>query len=123
LSIFLVPSQSSSTPLYPLSAASQRACPNSLFFCCFHLRLTFESIKELGSASRWVRFEYPLSYILFGVKNDIYLFVKIKNPCFEILKTNFKDQISCQNAKIKIFDSFTMIKIKMLVNEPLRYYK
>jgi len=23
--------------------------PNSLLFCCFHLRFIFESIKELGS--------------------------------------------------------------------------
>ncbi len=48
LSIFLVPSRSSSTPFYPQSVASQRACPNSLFFRCFHFKLTFESIKELG---------------------------------------------------------------------------
>jgi len=26
-------------------------CPNSLSICCFHLTFTFESIKELGSAS------------------------------------------------------------------------
>ncbi len=50
LSFFLVPSQSSSTPLYPRSATSQGACPDSLLFRCFHFRLTFESIKELGSA-------------------------------------------------------------------------
>jgi hypothetical protein len=49
LSFFLVPSRSSSTPLYPQTIVSQGACPDSLFFCSFHFRLTFESIKELGS--------------------------------------------------------------------------
>jgi hypothetical protein len=39
------------TPFYPKSVASQEACPNSLSFHCFHLRLTFESIKEVGNAS------------------------------------------------------------------------
>jgi hypothetical protein len=39
---FLVPSRSSNTPLQ--SVASQGACPNSLFFCCFQ----FEPLKELG---------------------------------------------------------------------------
>jgi hypothetical protein len=52
LSFFLVPSQSSSTPLYPQSATNQETCPNFLLFHYFHLRLTFESIKELGSASQ-----------------------------------------------------------------------
>jgi len=51
LSLFLVPSWSSSTPLYPQSAMSQGMCPNSLFFRCFRFRLIYESIKELGSAS------------------------------------------------------------------------
>jgi len=36
---------------YPQNAASQGTCPNSLLFCCFHFKLTFESIKELGGAS------------------------------------------------------------------------
>jgi hypothetical protein len=31
---------------------NQEACPNSLLFYCFHLKLIFESIKELGSASK-----------------------------------------------------------------------
>ncbi len=48
---FLIPSRSSNTPLYPQSVVSQGACPNSSLFHCFHLRLTFESIKELGSTS------------------------------------------------------------------------
>jgi len=46
----LSPSQSSNMPFYPQSVASQGVCPNSLLFhCCF--KLTFKSIKELGSAS------------------------------------------------------------------------
>jgi hypothetical protein len=35
--------------LYPQSAIRQGACPNSLFFRCFHFRFTFESIKEFES--------------------------------------------------------------------------
>jgi hypothetical protein len=38
-------------PLYPQSVASQGAYPNSSFFRCVHLGLTFESIKEFGSVS------------------------------------------------------------------------
>jgi len=52
LSLLLVPSHSSSMPLYPQSATSQKVCPNSLLFRCFQFKLTFESIKELGNASR-----------------------------------------------------------------------
>jgi hypothetical protein len=51
VSFFLIPSRSSSTPLYPQSATSQGVCPNSLLVQCFQFKLTFESIKELGSAS------------------------------------------------------------------------
>jgi hypothetical protein len=54
LSFFLVPSQSSNMPLYPQSAVSQKVCPNSLLLRCFHFKLTFESIKELGNASFWL---------------------------------------------------------------------
>jgi hypothetical protein len=54
LSFFLVPSRSSSTPLYPQSVVNQGACPNSMLFHCFQFRLTFESIKELGSASQYL---------------------------------------------------------------------
>jgi hypothetical protein len=51
LSFFLVPFRSSSTPLYPQSATNQEACPQLFTFSLFHFRLTFESIKELESAS------------------------------------------------------------------------
>ncbi len=51
LSIFLVPSQNSNTPFYPQNATNHGTCPRSLLFRCFHLKLRFESIKELGSAS------------------------------------------------------------------------
>jgi hypothetical protein len=37
LPIFLVPSRSFSTPLYPWNVVSQGACPNSFSFRCFHL--------------------------------------------------------------------------------------
>jgi hypothetical protein len=52
---FLVPFRSSSTPLYPWSAVSQGLCPDSLPFHCFHFRLSFESIKEFGSALGMLR--------------------------------------------------------------------
>jgi hypothetical protein len=51
LSIFLVPSWSSNTPLYPQSVASTRVCPNFLLLWCFHFRFMFESIKEFGNVS------------------------------------------------------------------------
>jgi hypothetical protein len=51
LSFFLVPSRSSSTPLYPQSATSQGACPQLLTLPMFCLIFTFESINELGGAS------------------------------------------------------------------------
>jgi hypothetical protein len=51
LSFFLFPSRSSNTPLYPWSVTIQGACLDSLFFRCFHCRLSFESVKELGNAS------------------------------------------------------------------------
>ncbi len=54
LSFFLVPSRSSNTPFYPQSAASQKTCPNFLFFHYFHFRLTFESIKVLGGMSQQI---------------------------------------------------------------------
>jgi hypothetical protein len=66
LSFFLVPSQSSSTPLYPQSVASQGACPNSLCFRCFHIIFTFESIKELGSASHM----HLLEFMFWSMSND-----------------------------------------------------
>jgi hypothetical protein len=38
-------------PLYPRSATSQGAYPNSLSFHCFHLGFIVEFIKKLGGAS------------------------------------------------------------------------
>jgi hypothetical protein len=52
LSIFVVPSWNSNTPLYHRSAANHRTCLNFLLFRCFHLRLTFASFEEVGSASQ-----------------------------------------------------------------------
>jgi hypothetical protein len=47
-------------PLYPRSAANQGACFDSLLFHYFHFRLTFESIKELGSASIKVKKKHKI---------------------------------------------------------------
>jgi len=54
LVIFLVPSRSSNTPLYPQSATSHGTCPQLLILSLFHFKFTFESIKELGSASHGI---------------------------------------------------------------------
>jgi hypothetical protein len=71
-------------PLYLRSVATQGMCPNSLSFCCFHLRLTFEFIKELGSASmkmtsipfhmgsRVMKSMETLSHGLFGIDRSLY---------------------------------------------------
>ncbi len=59
LPLFLVPSRSFSTPIYPQSVANQGACPNSLFFHCFHFKFPFEFIKELGNVS--CPKSYPMS--------------------------------------------------------------
>jgi len=50
--LFLVPSQSSSTPLYPSKCYELRNVPYSSFFRYFLLGLTFESFKELGVRHR-----------------------------------------------------------------------
>jgi hypothetical protein len=73
LSFFLVPSQSSSTPLYPRSVASQGTCPNSLFFRCFQFRLMFESIKELGSMSLTLE-QLLLQFILYMKHHNVVMF-------------------------------------------------
>jgi hypothetical protein len=64
LSVFLVPSWNSSTPFYPQSAMSQGVCPNFLLFCYFHLRLTFEFIKDIGSASLLLTITYRYTIIV-----------------------------------------------------------
>jgi hypothetical protein len=52
LSLFLVPiSELQHAPLH-LKCCELGSVPNSLFFQCFHLRFTFESIKEVGSTSK-----------------------------------------------------------------------
>jgi hypothetical protein len=50
---FLVPSRSSSTPLYPSKCYELRSVPDSSFFHCFLFGLTFESFKELGVRHNW----------------------------------------------------------------------
>jgi len=53
VSLFLVPSWSSNTLLYPFqTGVSKGACPDFLFFSCFQFGFTFKSIKKLGGASR-----------------------------------------------------------------------
>jgi len=67
LSLFLVPSWSSSMPLYPQSVTSQGTCLNSLLFHCFQFKFTFESIKELESAScwpKWLPYMDPTMFLL-----------------------------------------------------------
>jgi len=46
--LFLVPSQSSNTPLYPSKCCELGSVPRLLPFRCLSLGLTFESFKELG---------------------------------------------------------------------------
>lgn len=77
-------------------------------------------VLKMKISNKWGRFEYHILYL--GFKRA-FIYLNWKNPCFEIKKTNFKDQVPCQNARIKIFDSFIMIKVKKLMNEPLMYYK
>jgi len=57
--LFLVPSQSSSTPLYPSKCYELGNVPDSFFFRCFLLGLTFESFKELGVRHNFRNFGIP----------------------------------------------------------------
>jgi hypothetical protein len=57
-SFFIIPSRSSNMPLYPRRVVSQGVCPDSLFFHCSQFKLSFESIKELGSASMMLMHSY-----------------------------------------------------------------
>ncbi len=45
--LFLVPSRSSNTPLYPSKCCELGSVLRLLLFCCFLLGLTFEPFKEL----------------------------------------------------------------------------
>jgi hypothetical protein len=86
-------------PFYPQSVVSQGVCPNSLFFRCFHLRLTIESIKELVSASRmvlWIKksstqvyfqevMHYTISfYVLIYLPSGQAIVQSILNPSFQL---------------------------------------
>jgi hypothetical protein len=68
-------------PLYSQSAASQGVCPDSLHFLCFHFRLIFESIKELGSTSQ----------ILFPQKDSMFLW-----PHFLFIHLGYGLILPCQ---------------------------
>jgi hypothetical protein len=48
---FLVPSQSSSTPLYPSKCCKLGSGPNSLFFCYFKFRTHIWVLQGIGSVS------------------------------------------------------------------------
>jgi hypothetical protein len=51
--------------------------------------------------------------------NDIYIYIYIyirKYAHFEILKTIFKGQMLCQNARIKVLDSF-FTRINVFMNK------
>jgi len=86
LLLFLVPSRSSSTPLYPQRVASQGACPNSLLFHYFHFKFTFESIKELENASPNLK-----TTLLHLYSSRIFPMVpKEYPPIFIFFKINFK---------------------------------
>ncbi len=95
LSIFLVPYRSFSTPFYPQSATSQGACPNSLLFRCFRLRLTFEPIKELGST---------LDPFLILYKIDAKCALKLQNYAIFMLefKCKFLASIWINTSKFRI---------------------
>jgi hypothetical protein len=60
LSFFLVLFRSSSTPLYPQSAASQGTHPNSFSFHCFHIWTLSWVHKELGASQTCPLFVWVL---------------------------------------------------------------
>jgi len=51
--LFLVPSRSSNTPLYPSKCCELGSVLRLLLFRCFLLGLTFEPFKELGVCQSW----------------------------------------------------------------------
>jgi hypothetical protein len=51
--LFLVPSRSSNTPLYPSKCCELGSVLRLLLFRCFLLGLTFEPFKELGVRHQW----------------------------------------------------------------------
>jgi len=61
---------------------NQGTCPNFLLFCCFHLKLTFEFLEEVGSALSEVN-EYQikgeLSYHEHKVRPDDHGCNKVKD--------------------------------------------
>ncbi len=58
---------------------SQGMCPNFLLFRCFHFRLTFESIKELGSTSNISKHIRMANQCLYFVNWDAFI---INNLCW-----------------------------------------
>jgi hypothetical protein len=62
LSLFLVPSRSSSTPLYPENVARKGACPNSLLFCYFTSDSHLSLPRSLG-ARHYLPSHPPMTYL------------------------------------------------------------
>jgi hypothetical protein len=76
--------------------------PNSSFFHCFHLGLTFESIKELGSALD-NKNKYFLAFLSFLIAGDVFEEVQLGffvmghtheniDGCFGYLSKKVKEQ-------------------------------
>ncbi len=89
LSLFLIPTRSSSTPLYPQNVAIQGTYLDFLLFYCFHFKLTLESIKELESASVYFLFSIYMFFIFFVC--DLIFFHSTSNGNkFEVFFARYK---------------------------------
>jgi len=68
-----------------------KMCPDFLLFCCFRLKLTFESIKKLGSAS--IVFSFTLLYFFSFLCSNVLLFFFVLH--FVILSCHFLYVVGC----------------------------
>jgi hypothetical protein len=89
LSFSLVPSRNSNTPLYPQSFESQQTCLDFLFFHCFHFRLTFYFIKELGNTSSVFKSNLTRCPIWHSSPWPL-----VKNTCLLVKKTHLINLVS-----------------------------
>ncbi len=124
LSLFLVSSQSSNTPFYPQSAASEGVCPNSLLFRYFHLRLTFESIEELGSMSLVLPCNKWNHWSLFMLEHHRTLHFDFILRCHDTWKAN--QFVKCATHRWSYakniphnFNKWVVIGIKLTIHVPL----
>jgi hypothetical protein len=71
-----------------------------------------------------IKKSHPLKHISLFLLKSRHLFIYVKTqtkfPHFGKFKTNFKDEMQCQNTRIKMFDS-SPTKVNMFINEPLLY--